>query len=388
MTTNSQVEREFFDAIQSGQLDQVRHLVKSTDGLLQAYDYRNFGATPITSIAFRGADCHDLLMVDLLIELGADVHRRSDWWAGPWSPLHCACCAGNDVLAQFLIERGAIIDLHAASALGKREILSQLLSADRTRVHERGGDGCLPLHFAGAVDCAKLLIEHGADIEARCVDHFSTAVQYLSHIRPAVARYLFSIGAEADIFSAVLSGDIERTHSLIAKDPNVIHERIDRVRFPPGKEHDVQNVLSFVVGQNATAFHTAAQANRPEMLDILRTPGADLDVRGGYDDATPLHIAAWHDNFEVAQKLVDMGANIDLLSGKIHNNSPAGWAIVAGSHRVFSLLMDHRAQIHPWFIEDAQTGVDGGFQKYKRTEKENYVNILRRLQDALRETSS
>ena len=384
MTTNSPIECEFFDSILCGRYEDVLRVVENAQELLHAFDYRCFGATPITSIAFRGSDSHDLDMIQLLIDLGADVNRRSDWWAGPWSPLHCAICLGNDELAEFLLRNGATIDLHTAAALGKLDELSRLLDADPARISERGGDGCLPLHFAGTVDSARLLLERGADINARCIDHYSTPVQYLSHVRPLVARYLFSKGAECDIFTAVLAGDIDLVKKLILSDSKVIHERIDQNRFPPSKEHDVHNMLTFVVGQNAMAVHAAARGNRPEMVPILHASGADLNCRGGYDDATPLHIAAWNDNFGVGAKLIALGADINIRSGRIHNNSPAGWAIVAGSDRVFSLLMDHNAQIHPWFAEDAQIAIEGGFTKYKPAPAENYANIQNRLQVATR----
>ena len=133
MTTNSPIECEFFDSIQCGRYEDVRRVVENAQELLHAFDYRCFGATPITSIAFRGSDSHDLDMIQLLIDLGADVNRRSDWWAGPWSPLHCAICLGNDELAEFLLRNGATIDLHTAAALGKLDELSRLLDADPAR---------------------------------------------------------------------------------------------------------------------------------------------------------------------------------------------------------------------------------------------------------------
>jgi ankyrin repeat protein len=380
VSNTSASECQFFDAIVDGRREEVRQLVAANPNLLLSHDYRRFGATPITSIAFRDAASLDLEMIQCLIDLGADLDRRSDWWAGPWSPLHCAICVGNNALAEFLLSRGATLDLHTAASLGMRMELARLLDADPSRVHERGGDGCLPLHFAGTVDCAKLLVERGADIHARCVDHYSTAVQYLSHVRPEVTRYLFSIGAEPDIFTAVMSGDVELSRRLMAQNPHVVYERIDQARFPPGEEHDVHNMLTYVVGHHATSVHAAARVNRPEMVDLLQAAGADLNSRGGYDDATPLHVAAWNDHLEVAERLVALGADIDLRSGAMHNNTPAGWAIVAGSHRVFALLMDHGAAVQPWFADDAQTAVDGGFRQYKPVPDENYARIRDRLQ--------
>ncbi|MEQ1827904.1 MAG: ankyrin repeat domain-containing protein [Pirellula sp.] len=378
-STNHSEECDFFDAVRCGRLDDVRRLAEANAELLQAYDDRSFGATPITTIAFTDSVDFDRDMIRLLIDLGADVNQRSNWRAGPWSPLHCAIHCGNDQLAEFLLSNGATLDVHTAAALGRIDELRKLLDEDSSRVHERGGDGCLPLHFAGAVEAAKLLLERGADIGARCVDHYSTAVEYRAHVRPEVVRFLFSQGAEADIFTATMAGDVDTVLELIGTDASVVHERVDQKKFPRAPEHHADNMLIFVLGKNATAMHAAARSNRPEMVDILSEAGADLNARGGYDDAAPLHIAAWHDHDPVAAKLIALGADINLRSGKIHNNSPAGWAIVAGSHRVFSRLLDHQAERHPWFDEDTQAAVDGEFLKYKKVPKQNYEKIRARL---------
>ena len=53
-----------------------------------------------------------------------------------------------------------------------------MLAADPSLVHAPGGDGQRPLHFASTTAIIDLLLEHGADINARDVDHQSTAAQY------------------------------------------------------------------------------------------------------------------------------------------------------------------------------------------------------------------
>jgi very-short-patch-repair endonuclease len=48
----------------------------------------------------------------------------------------------------FLVERGAVIDAHAAARLGMISKLTELVAADQNVVHAKGGDGQTPLHFA------------------------------------------------------------------------------------------------------------------------------------------------------------------------------------------------------------------------------------------------
>ena len=108
--------------------------------------------------------------------------------------------------------------------------------------------------------------------------------------------------------------------------------------------------------------------------------GLSPSVRGGYDQATPLHTAAWSNCLESAQALLDEGADIEARSGKLHNNSPAGWAIVAGSDSVFELLIDRGAQRHPWFLDDARDACDGRFDQVSGASPEQRTRILTRLE--------
>ncbi len=256
MNTSSQsAQVELFQALATGDTERIRALVVAHPALLDSHDSRNFGATPLTMACFSNRQP----MVELLIELGADPNRKSDWHMGPWSPLHCAVYLGNKQLTEYLLAHGALLDVHTAAGLGDTAAVQRLLDAAPARVMERGGDGCQPLHFADSTEVAQLLLDRGADIDGRCVDHFSTPVQYLCTTRPHVARYLLSAGATADIFSAVACGHEASIDNLLTANPELIHARINQAFFPPSREHDVHNILTFSVGQDATPLHAAAK---------------------------------------------------------------------------------------------------------------------------------
>ena len=96
-------------------------------------------------------------------------------------------------------------------------------------MHARGGDGQLPLHFAATVEIAALLLDHGADINARDIDHESTAAQYMAcsrqylewrePYRHDVARFLISRGAQTDILMASAIGDLALVERILNHDP-------------------------------------------------------------------------------------------------------------------------------------------------------------------------
>jgi ankyrin repeat protein len=373
--TNSPIEAVFFKTISADQHEEVRRLVGETPELLNAFNYKNFGATPLTTTSFS----HQIAMTETLLELGADPNRRSDWYMGPWSPLHCAAFRRDHELTKRLLKHGATMDLHTAAGMGDLESLDRLIRSEPARVSELGGDGCQPLHFADTIPVAQRLLESGAKIDARCVDHYSTPAQYLCSIRPEVACYLFSQGAEPDIFSVIMAGDEDRLGAMITADSSLLNARISQAFFPPSPEHDVHNIMTFTVGLDATPMHAAVRANNQKMISILHRHGLSPNVRGGYDDAMPLHLAAWHDQLQAAEGLVAIGAELNAKSGQLHNNTPAGWAIVGGSYRVFNYLMDQGAIRHEWFLDDARDGADGRFDLYNRVPREQRIAILEKL---------
>eukprot|EP00934_Nitzschia_sp_Nitz4_P009460 Nitzschia sp. Nitz4//scaffold43_size134323//70752//72216//NITZ4_003303-RA/size134323-processed-gene-0.52-mRNA-1//-1//CDS//3329551960//9450//frame0 len=91
---------------------------------------------------------------------------------------------------------------HAAAAAGDVEALEELAAEDKRVLHMKDGNGWQPIHEAiraGHLDAVKLLVEHGADInavtnEGMGVSPYNIAVTSHS-IKHPVAEYLASLGA-------------------------------------------------------------------------------------------------------------------------------------------------------------------------------------------------
>ncbi len=73
--------------------------------------------------------------IDALLAAGANINKRTEWWAGGFGLLDD--CAPE--LADFLTERGAVLDAPAAARLGRLDQLKELVAADPSVVHSRGG---------------------------------------------------------------------------------------------------------------------------------------------------------------------------------------------------------------------------------------------------------
>lgn len=211
----------------------------------------------------------DRAIVDLLLDFGADPNQRSTWWAGGFHALHSATGGA----AERLIAAGAIPDACAAAHLDRPELLTQMIAADPSRVHERGGDGQTPLHFARSRAVIDLLLAAGADINARDIDHRATAAEWmLDRARGAgryeFARYLVERGAHADIFLAAALGLTDRVRAMLANNPELLELKTGQGSYapqPPSSYH----IYFWTIGESRSPLDVASQFEQQETLDAM-----------------------------------------------------------------------------------------------------------------------
>lgn len=349
--------RQAVELVRAGDVDAVIRTVQHEPALLMAHDPDSFGAT----LLIHAVNCGSRPTAAALLDAGADIDARSDWWAGSFGVLD----SGSDAMGAWLLERGATLTIHAAARLGMIDRVRDMLDAQSGLVHARGGDGQRPLHFARTPAIAELLLERGAAIDARDIDHASTAAQWQATRQRDVARWLADRGCAMDPFLAALTGDVDRLPALIESAPDGIHVSVSRMTFPaapPAAGH----IYLYTIGERCTLAHAAAMANQPAVVRWLASAGADLNARGGYDDGMPLHQAAWHDSAGAAEALLNAGADRDARSGAIHHNEPVGWAIVSGAVGVVRLLLERGCKLRPTHLDDARAGVRGQFRWLQR----------------------
>jgi hypothetical protein len=173
--------------------------------------------------------------------------------------------------ARLLVERGAPLSVHAAAGFGFVDRLTAMLDRDSGLVHARGGDGCTPLHFARDVATARLLVERGAELDARDDDHRSTPAQWRIGAAPQVSRLLLAMGATPDIFLAAALGDRAMAERLIAADAGCVAHRIGKApEFPPiGHDGGGGTILQWTLGFNSYAHQIALWKGHPEIFDLL-----------------------------------------------------------------------------------------------------------------------
>ena len=323
-------------------------------------------------------------MLEALIAAGADLNLKSEWDNGPYTVLDNA----TEETARWLLARGVRLTPNVAARLGWIDELRQLLVADPQLVHARGGDGQQPLHEAATVAIADLLVQHGADVNVRCIDHKSTPAHYALAERPEVCRRLLECSADADIFMPARLGDSALAARVLDADPGAIAARVNEPGYAPVPplhiycwtlgfglsphdvalkfgHRDVHDLLmhrspTLVRFVNAVVSGDEAGARAfidqdPSMLTSLtrrdhsrlahaifdgRREAARLMLRlgfdetaGGVDGGTGLHAACWTGDVELVEALLRRGRVPVESRDPVHRSTPLGWAAFGSVHR-------------------------------------------------------
>lgn len=372
--------RAFCAALEGHDAHAMRRLLESSTFLRQWINAPAFEFGQ--RAAHKAAD--DIAMLEVLIEYGADVNLRSDWKNGPYTVLDNA---GAEA-ARFLISHGAVLTPNVAARLGWFDDVRRLVEADPDAVHTRGGDGQQPLHQTATVEIADYLLDHGAGIDVRCIDHLSTPAQYALAGRPDVCRRLLDRGASPDIFMAARLGDGALAERLLRDNPAAATARVNEPGYdavPPfniycwtlgflmsphavARKYGHEGVHNLLLQHSPSrvAFVEAAMRGdeaaalaildrEPGLMEAL-TPGehgllahaifherfevATTMLRlgfdpaaGGVDGGSALHAAAWMGQVALIDQLLARRAiPIDRRDPK-HGSTPLGWAVFGSVHR-------------------------------------------------------
>jgi hypothetical protein len=303
-------------------------------------------------------------MLEALLEAGADINARSKWWAGGFGLLDTA----SPEVAASAIKRGAIVTVHAAARLGMIDKLKELIATDPPLVHARGGDGQTPLHFASTIEIARYLLDQGADIDARDVDHESTPAQYMLRSRPEIARYLIQHGAKSDILMAAALGDSDLAKRHLQAVPECIRTRVNDQFFPKANIHCGGTIYQWVLGWHVSACQVAESFGQTEVLNLLleRCPADEKLVNACWlhDEALVKSLLAAHPNLaadlpsEGRRQLAHAARNNDSIAARLmlaaglpvesfgqHHATPLHWAAWHGNAELVRLMLAYNPPI-------------------------------------------
>jgi ankyrin repeat protein len=262
---------ELFDiAVREGDAQRARELLEQNPDVRARINEPRFD---FDSPAIHQAR-KNLPLVDVLLEHGADINARSTWWAGGFGILESNLTPQE---ATPLIHRGARITPWAAAGLGLIDEVKSIVRADPSSVNKRGGDGKTMLHCAASPAIAELLLDNGADLGARDVDHGSTPLQYLI-ADEGMARFLIARGADVDIFAAARLGDAGLIQECLRKHPLCAEVRVNYPPFSAPGGHIYSWTLGFDLTPADVARKFGHNAPAETIVSSLSPPPRILDA--------------------------------------------------------------------------------------------------------------
>lgn len=230
--------------------------------------------------------------------------------------LHAAIGFRDATLVSELLDRGASPDikdrfgntpLHVAVA-SRNSALAKLVLA-QSNLNSRNSNGRTPLHEALALadwDMAKALIENGARGDVRDMQGRTPIFDCARHGCPIFER-LESAGSDLHIrdnakntllFAAAEYGDsnLEFANKVLNLEAGVDQKNVD------WKNTD-----------GMTALHRAVQLNNIQLAQLLLNKGANVNTKDNLGN-TPLHVATSIGAAGIVQMLLQAGANPDLAN--------------------------------------------------------------------------
>ena len=258
------------------------------DAAVAAFGFRNRPAPKdggeLTPLVYA-VRANDLESVKTLLAAGADINQTTGYG---WSPLLVAAQNRYYQLGKYLIEHGADVNL-----ANKGAWTPLYLATDNRNIES--GDYPVRMPDMDHLDFIKVLIDHGANVNARMKDSTETRTVFTN-------QWLDENGATA-FLRASQSGDIALMKLLLAHgaDPKidtVLHvtalqvaagigwvEGITYEWSPEATLQAVKMLIDLGLDVNAqadtgrTALHGAAHKGRTDVIQVLVDHGAKLDVR-------------------------------------------------------------------------------------------------------------
>ncbi|MYB50193.1 MAG: hypothetical protein F4X72_13165 [Dehalococcoidia bacterium] len=307
------------------------------------------GSTPLDAAAWAGR----VGMVRLLLQNGADPEKGGHEGVD-YNPVSTAVSHGRKEIFKLLIEAGAAYGIQHTIRMGMLEETRELLDADpsllnRTKKADpRWPEGEVPLVLAaGDREIFSLLLERGADVNARDPRGYTPLMAARSMGNDAGVQAILERGVSQDIFGAIMDKDAERVRELLRDDPTAANPagegpvpliwagrygdyEIIRMLLEAGAE---PNVWRDVDHFGKTALDMVISYQEDDVVQLMLDHGADPEFKGEGNQASTLRVALRNGTVSALKMLLEAGGDANRA-----DNFFGAWG---GNLPKIKVLLDH-----------------------------------------------
>ena len=315
----------------------------------------------------EAASNHQLGTAKLLVAAGADLN--APWGSKNETPLNIAACFGSADVAEFLLEKGAVINskdtrqwtaLQAACVWGHYTTVEVILKHQKFQEYLPPGSPAQPIVLSSHMRRAKIinhLIDYGADPNISDPSGETALWHAAAAGMVDICRFLLENNADPDftpsntappLVKAAMDGHLDIAKLLVEKGAHIEKTEMPGYGWLRTPCVSLQRVSTqcmswytdflFLVNI-ATAYHEdeivrylitkganvnspdsdgwtpiwiAARDGRTELLRMLAEAGANVDTACGENQFTPLHVSACYS--DITRVLLEYGADINIAA--------------------------------------------------------------------------
>jgi ankyrin repeat protein len=275
--------------------------------------------------------------------------------------------SGHRILTERPVETRATA-LHYAAFCGLHDVALSLVVEHSPDVNARGfNDEETPLHVAsrcGHADVAQLLLEHGADADARDDSKRTPLLRASEYGHVNVARVLLEHGADAEARGRVFWGWFQGWRPLefasYGGHVEVVQVLLEHGADVKGRDDSNCSALHYAQGEEVARFllehgadagaldsngrlplHKAAREGRVGAVRALLEYGMDANARDSIN-VTPLHLASEGGGPDVARLLLQNGSDIHARDNM--GRTPFMTAMANDESKVMDILLEYGAE--------------------------------------------
>lgn len=285
------------------------------------------------SSALQFASLHGYAAVATFLLMQSEVVQRiDDMNASGYSALHCAAREGHVEIARLLLDHGANIEVTS--------------------------DGWHPLHTACVkdhVEIARLLLSRGANVNAAMGDGVTPLHHAVLHGSVKLAELLLDVGAGVEtcagdsrmspLHLAALRGDVAMIKFLLNRGAHVDTESAaGTTPFVTAAQHGHLDTVAFLVSIDAqwkerkSPLHVVTANGFTDVLKFLIAEGVDVDLSDEYG-LTPLCVAVVSGQVDALHVLIAAGASANVVNQQAGDYTALHYAAELGREEAMKTLI-------------------------------------------------